>query len=220
MKIPKQWLLSILLVLMVTLTDHTAASAAQKLNDGSASEETAASMRKQKSFDPEIKLEPYEKNIFQSEAHTLTLSDVPSGCSVEFSSSDSDVISVEKISNNSCRYTGIGYGSAKINISIVKSSFLFFEQKKTRDIKINVSPKAVSIKFAKSVRKFAAGDSAKLAVTIRPSISNERPVFESSNRKVARINKRGKVTALKSGKAFITATLQNGKSAKCKVVVY
>ena len=73
--------------------------------------------------------------------------------------------------------------------------------------------------FRHSVRKVALDGKAKLALTIRPSISKEVPVFKSHNKKIVTINKKGKLTAKKLGTTYITATLLNGKSATCKIIV-
>ena len=60
-----------------------------------------------------------------------------------------------------------------------------------------------------------------LKATVKPSnATNKDVVWSSSNKKVAKVNSKGKITALKSGTATITAvTKDGGYSAKCVVTV-
>ncbi len=60
----------------------------------------------------------------------------------------------------------------------------------------------------------------KLNTIIKPNISQEIPLYESSDTDVATVNSRGIVTAVAAGEAVITATLlSSGQSASCTVVV-
>ena len=170
-----------------------------------------------------VQFPSFEKNIFQGEAHTINLLNVPGNCSVTFESSDPSVLDVVQISDTECRYTGIGYGSAKIVAKISENgSFLFFDspsKPKILHAKFFVSPRAVSIRFRKCKKKLLPGESTKLHLTIRPSISRELPIFQTQNSRIATINSKGIVTAYKNGKTYVTATLANGRSARCKIVV-
>lgn len=62
--------------------------------------------------------------------------------------------------------------------------------------------------------------SGKTTVTLKATVSgkNKKVTWKSSNKKVATVNSKGKVTAKKAGTATITATA-NGKKVKCKVTV-
>lgn len=62
------------------------------------------------------------------------------------------------------------------------------------------------------------GEDQKLEVTTNLKGAKNDVVYKSSNKKVATVNKKGKVTAVGSGKATITAELA-GKTAKCEVKV-
>ena len=61
----------------------------------------------------------------------------------------------------------------------------------------------------------------KLKATIKPlDATNQKVTWKSSNKKVARVSRSGKVTAVSKGKATITVTTKDGKfKAKCKIVV-
>jgi len=162
----------------------------------------------------------YDKEILQGDSHILEIQNLEKNCDVSIKSSDTDVLTIEQLSNTSCSYTGVGYGSAKITVTITKTTAFFFKDKKTIYANIHVTPKAVSVMFRRGTKKIALNSKhKKLPLTIRPSISKEVPTFKSLNKKIVTINKRGKVTAKKLGTTYITATLLNGKSAKCKIIV-
>lgn len=52
-----------------------------------------------------------------------------------------------------------------------------------------------------------------------PSSSTDKLTWTSSNKKVATVDKNGKVKALKKGTATITVKTASGKKAACKITV-
>lgn len=177
-------------------------------------------VRKEKStFNENASLSKYEKNILQEDTYTLKVLDAEEDCDISFKSSDTDVLTVKQLSENSCSYTGVGYGTAKINVRITKTTFLIFKEQKTLTAKISVTPRAVSVVFRQNSREIKVGAKTNLSYTIRPSISEEVPVFESNNPKIAFVSKQGKVTGKKAGKTYVTATISNGQKARCKITV-
>ena len=58
-----------------------------------------------------------------------------------------------------------------------------------------------------------------LTATVSPAGIDDSIAWSSSNAAVASVTQKGLITALKSGKAVITAKTANGKTATCKVVV-
>lgn len=177
------------------------------------------SLRQKKKFASTATLGKYKRNIFQSDTSTLTIHDIPEDCSVSFKSSDTSILSVEQDSDTSCQYTGVRSGNAKIIVKISKTNFFFFEEKRVLKANITVSPRAASIMFHQSVRKLRKGQTAKLAVTLRPSITKEMPIFWSANKQIATIGKKGVVRARKTGTTYVMARIANGKTAKCKIIV-
>lgn len=175
---------------------------------------------KETTADPKIINKNLKKDILQNDSHILNLKNVTSNMSVSFKSSDSDILTVKKISNSSCKYTGVATGTAQIIISItIDNGFFLFDEHQTLKTSIDVTPHAASIKFQAQTRNLTVGQSRTLKMIIRPSISKEVPEFESSNPKVASVNAKGRVSAKKAGSTFITATIANGKSAKCRINV-
>ena len=91
---------------------------------------------------------------------------------------------------------------------------------RTLKVKVKVTPYAVSVKFGKKKIYLNETKNTKLNTIIKPNISQEIPLYESSDTDVATVNSRGIVTAVAAGEAVITATLlSSGQPASCTVVV-
>ena len=58
-----------------------------------------------------------------------------------------------------------------------------------------------------------------LKATVTPSTAETTLTWSSSDSRIAKVNKKGKVTAVKKGTATITVTTSNGKTAKVKIKV-
>ena len=89
----------------------------------------------------------------------------------------------------------------------------------TLKAKVSVSPHAVSIKFKHSKYKITKSKTRKVRITLRPSITKEKPVYTVLNTRIATINKKGVLRGKRPGTTYVTATLANGVRAKCKIVV-
>ena len=128
-------------------------------------------------------------------------------------------------------------------------SIVSVKSSKTKIAQVEFSDKEITITPAKKAGKAtitvttAKGATAELTVTIKEGWSlNEKKLtmkkgekfkiklnavpssikiksFESNKPKVAKVDKKGKITAKKKGKATITVILSNGKTLKLKVTV-
>ena len=95
----------------------------------------------------------------------------------------------------------------------VNPLFIVVEEEKTET-------KAKSVTLNKSKVSLVEGKKTTLKATISPKDTTDDDVtWKSSNKKVAKVNKNGKVTAVSPGTATITVTTANGKKATCKVTV-
>lgn len=167
-----------------------------------------------------VKFKKHNKLLLQGDSCIVTLRNVKNNMSVSFRSSDSSVLTVKKLSDSSCRVTGTGYGNAKVIARITTDSgFFLFDETVSIQSKFTVSPKAASIRFRAKQKKITVQSSVKLAMTIRPSISKEKPIFQTQNSRIAIISSKGVVTGKKVGKTYVTASIGNGKTAKCKIIV-
>ena len=117
--------------------------------------------------------------------------------------------------NSKGKITGKKAGTAKITVTLksgVKAAIKVKVQKKAvTTSKISVTGKTSKIGKKLTLKK---GKSATLAVTVTPITSKEKVTYKSSNKKVAAVTSKGKITAKKPGKAKITV-----KSGKKKVVI-
>ena len=81
-------------------------------------------------------------------------------------------------------------------------------------------PEIAKVKLNKTKANLGVGKTIKLKATITPSdVENEKLTWSSSNDKIAKVDKNGKVTGVKAGTATITVKTANGKKASCKVTV-
>lgn len=174
--------------------------------------------RNKKSVD-EYELSKQKDEIIVKEKKRLSVLNIKRECNIEFSSSDTNVLGVKKLSDNTCEYRGKRVGSADINVKITKLGFLFMPDTTYLKCRVEVSPKAVSIRFTKKKIKIKSGNSKKLKLTTRPSISKEKATFVSSDTDIVQVDSKGRITAGFIGTATITARISNGKVAKCRVEV-
>ena len=169
------------------------------------------------------KTEPFIKrdstSILTGTSDILTVFKVPDDSSISYKSSDESILTVEPGEDNTCEYTGIGVGTATITIKIQEPVFLFVTNTYTLKLKVEVTPKAVSVKFRKTKYKLDIGDGRKLQYTLRPSITDEIPVFESSDNDIVSVSSKGRIYAKAKGTAYITATISNGNYDTCKITV-
>lgn len=79
--------------------------------------------------------------------------------------------------------------------------------------------KATGIKLNYKSKTLKPGDAFILRPVITPSGSTDLITYLSSNKKVAVVSPTGKVTALRTGKAYITARTASGLTVKCLITV-
>lgn len=79
---------------------------------------------------------------------------------------------------------------------------------------------ATGVSLNKGSLSLTAGVSETLIATVNPLEATDKAVtWTSDNKSVATVDQNGKVTAVAAGKATITATTSNGKTATCSVTV-
>ena len=129
-------------------------------------------------------------------------------------SSNKKIVTVSGKPNGTCIIkAGKKTGSAKITITM-KSNL-----KKT--IGVKVQKKAVACTSIKNVPKKLTLNKKKsyqLKPVIEPITCTQKIKYKTSNKKIAKINSKGKITAVKKGTAKITISVGK-KKIVCKVVV-
>lgn len=162
----------------------------------------------------------YKKKIFIDDSASLFIEEDLDDYNVSFKSSNPDRLTVNKISNNSCEYTGVSAGTAHIIVKIKSRSGLFFMSRtKTIKAKVSVAPRAVSVRFRKSKYRMAPGQKKRIRTTLRPSITTERPVYTSLNPEIVTFSKKGVLRAKTPGITYVTASISNGMKVRCKIIV-
>lgn len=86
---------------------------------------------------------------------------------------------------------------------------------------VTVKVKATGITLSSTSLKLYVGKTKTLTANILPEdATNKSVTWKSLDSKIAKVDKNGKITAVKAGTTYITATTANGKyTAKCKVTV-
>lgn len=77
-----------------------------------------------------------------------------------------------------------------------------------------------TLRFSKKNVNMKRRETVKLKVTVKPARLRKKLTYKSSDKKVAKVNQKGKVTALKAGKAKITVKVKGTKlKAVCRINV-
>ena len=133
---------------------------------------------------------------------------------VSWKSSDPKIVKVSGKSNGTSVITAGGKtGKATITITL--------KSKLTKKITVKVQKSAVATTGISGLSKtltLKKGKSTTLKPVIAPITSTDKVAYQSSNKKVATVTAKGKVTARKKGNAVITVK-SGKKTVKCKVFV-
>jgi len=131
--------------------------------------------------------------------------------SVEWSTSDSKVATVDSYGV----VTAVNPGKVNITVKSLDGS------KVTKTVSINVVTEITGISLSHTSKTLELSKSFTVTATVKPEMAyDKRVTYKSSDSKVAKVDASGKVTALKTGKAVITATTADGKhSATVTVTV-
>lgn len=134
---------------------------------------------------------------------------------VSVTSSNSKILRAS-VSNNQISLKGIKTSSKYVTVTVQTES----GASATCQVKV-VKDKVTTSKLIlnKKTVTISKGASETLAVTQTPISSTDKLTWTCSNKKVATVNKNGKIVAKKKGKATITLKSSNGKKVTCKVTV-
>ena len=144
----------------------------------------------------------------RQKTQTFTLTDIAKGDSVKsWVSSNKKIVTVSGKPNGTCIIkAGKKTGSAKITITM-RSNL-----KKT--IGVKVQKKAVACTFIKNVPKkltLKSKRSYQLKPVINPITCTYKAKYKTSNKKIVKVTSKGKITAVKKGKAKITVMVGKKK---------
>ncbi|MBR3042247.1 MAG: Ig-like domain-containing protein, partial [Eubacterium sp.] len=112
------------------------------------------------------------------------------------------------------RIKGIRKGTAKITVKSVA------DPKIKKVIKVKVGTPVKKVKVSRKKLTLNVGDTIKIKAKFSPKKPTYKKLaYTSSDKTVAKVSKKGKVTALKEGKAVITVKAKDGSNKKAKVTV-
>ena len=163
-----------------------------------------------------IKLNMSKKALVKGDSYTLRIYNTDKDQRIRVSVSDSDIVSVAKESRTEYTVTGESVGSCVITVTIKEG---FNTSVATLKCKISVTPAAVTIKFTDQTYYVKVGDKLSLETELKPTTTAEKPDYESSNKDIVTVSNNGVVTGKSAGTAYVYATIANGKSDRCKIVV-
>lgn len=159
----------------------------------------------------DFNITPAEQSIFVDESFDIVPSFTPEDAdnkAVEYISFDPDVASVTEGGT----VTGLTVGETYIQCTSVESGISKFCH-----VTVNT---AVTLSISPTSREIAIGKSFKITKTVSPDASDTTATWKSSDKKIAAVNKNGKVTGKKIGSCTIICTLNKyGVSASCRVKV-
>ena len=138
-------------------------------------------------------LEKTSISLIATQKETLKLKDI--SASVKWSSSNKKVAVVDKKG----KVTAKSKGKAKIYAKVGKTTYVC-------NVKVDaagMNKKSAVVYLRQPIKLKVIGEKGKIK-------------WSSSNKKIAKVDKKGKVTAVKKGKATIKATV-GGKTYKCKI---
>lgn len=126
---------------------------------------------------------------------------------VTYKSSNKKVVSVSA----GGKITAKKKGKAKITITTKNA------KKAVINVRVKKAPKKVTIQAVKKILK--KGKSYKLKAKVSAGAASYKMTYRSSNQKIVTVDGKGKVKAVKRGKATVTVKTYNGKKAKIKIIV-
>lgn len=158
-----------------------------------------------------LKFSKRELTLNEGSTKTMKASITPSNATEKFSykSSNNKIATVDSKGKIRAIKPGKVTITAYSDVSGIKSS-----------LKLTVKAKAVS-KVSLNVEKktLEVGKTFQIKATASPSGVKTTYSYTSSNNKIAKIDNKGKITAIGKGSCMITVTSKNGKKATCKVTV-
>ena len=162
----------------------------------------------------DIVLESEQYEIGEGESTAIQYHVIPedSNEQISFKSSDPEVVS---IGSGSGLIRGLKEGQAEILIENKSKSV-------RRKCRVNVKAREVIQSLVLSDVELCLTETEKAQLTVHtvPEASTQKVIFESSDNSIATVGKRtGVIKALSTGECVITASVEGGPEAQCKITV-
>lgn len=159
----------------------------------------------------EAKLNETSRNILTQRTFDFNVTGAPKDAVITWESSDEKVASVDA----NGVVTGIKKGDVTITCKITADG-------KTQKLKANVQvcKPAVKVSITSKITELEYKKTYNLRTVLTPSSSNDVITWTSSDSSVAKVDAKGKVTAVDNGTVTITATAGSGRSDSIEITVY
>lgn len=145
-----------------------------------------------------------------AQLHAIVTPDYAPAASLEWTSSDPEVATVDEhgnvtaVASGEATVTATSKGNPEVNASVT----------------VNVSTLATGLTFDRETASMNKGDILKIVAVISPDDASDKSLqWSSSDPEVASVDGEGNVTALKTGETVVTATHALGFTASCTVTV-
>ena len=185
-----------------TITAAGAGTATVTVRSGSAKEATCTITVS----DYTIAIAPGELKLFVSGNTSLAVSGIPTGATLEWTSADSAIATVDAEG----KVTGVASGTTTVTVTWINGQKTY-----TATSAVIVDKGGITLSES-SIGSFYVGQTRTLTATTSPA--DQTVTWKSSNEKVVTVSSDGKITAVGGGSATITASFGEN-TASCKVTV-
>ena len=149
------------------------------------------------------KNESYKLNVSLENASQAISKD-----DITYTSNNNNVVVVDSLGNVTAKSVGIAFVTASI------------DRAEPASIKIVVKKAPSKINLSTSTnKKIKKGKTFKISATVPSGCASYHFKYSSSNKKIAKVNKNGRVTAVKKGRAVITVRTYNNKKSSVVIIV-
>lgn len=188
----------------------TAVVSAENLN-GTLSAATQEKVAPQEIFAEKVSLNKSELSIKKGKKYTLKTSVAPSNTTNKKLTWKSSNTSVLKVDQNG-QITARKSGRATVTVTTVNG--------RKASCRVTVTQAVDKIKLNRKSKTLGVQETYTLKSTLVPKYAKTSKItWTSSDKKVASVNSKGKITAKKTGTATITVRTGNGKTAECRITV-
>ena len=113
------------------------------------------------------------------------------------------------------RVTALAAGKAKITVAAKDNS----KKKQVVVVQVREYVPATGLTLSNTTLTMGVGDKQSTVYSISPSGTDDKVKWATNNKAVARVNKKGLITAVAPGTAIITASTTSGRTAQVSVTV-
>lgn len=158
-----------------------------------------------------VKINIKNKSLVKDTSYTLKIYNLSDGQKVSYKSKDSSIASV----NKDGEITGNGLGTTIIFVTVKGGS----KKSVSFECNVTVGPPAISVALTKRELTITQGKKRSLKAILKPNNTVEEVFYTSSDTSIATVDFSGRVSAVSSGEAIITAYINTQLKDACIISV-